>query len=299
MGITSSIALPLVMNGSTIGALTLSLLGREQEWSDDLVQRLEFVAGIFSSALLRSRTEVELEALRHNLSHVGRVTAMAELTASLAHELRQPLTAILSNAQAARRMLDRGVEDPKDLREILADIVADDQRASEVIRHVRRFIKKDGPHRSPVDVNGIVQDVASLLRNEAIIRHVSVEVDLDPGLPSVLVDRVQLQQVFVNLLMNAFDALGAATERRTTVTTRKDGAAVHVSVKDSGWGIPVGDIARIFDPFYTTKSSGLGMGLSIARSLIEAHGGQLWAENNKDGGATFTFTVPVMREHDG
>jgi two-component system, LuxR family, sensor kinase FixL len=296
MGITSSISLPLIMNGSTIGALTLSLLGREQEWSDDLVQRLEFVAGIFSSALLRSRTEVELEALRHNLSHVGRVTAMAELTASLAHELRQPLTAILSNAQAARRMLDRGVEDPKDLREILTDIVSDDQRASEVIRHVRRFIKKDGTPRSPVDVNAVVQDVVSFLRNDAIIRHVSVEVDLDPGLPSVLVDRVQLQQVFVNLLMNAFDALGTATERRITVRTRKDGTAIHVSVKDSGCGIPVGDIARIFDPFYTTKSSGLGMGLSIARSSIEAHGGQLWAENDKDGGATFTFTVPAMAE---
>ena len=299
-GITSSIALPLIMNGSTIGALTLSLLGREQEWSDDLVQRLEFVAGIFSSALLRSRTEVELEALRHNLSHVGRVTAMAELTASLAHELSQPLTAILSNAQAARRMLDRGVEDPNDFREILADIVADDQRASDVIRHVRRFIKKDGRlHRSPVDVNAVVQDVVSLLRNDAIIRHVSVDVDLDPGLPFVLVDRVQLQQVFVNLLMNAFDALGTATERRTTVTTRKDGTAIHVAVKDSGSGIPVGDIARVFDPFYTTKSSGLGMGLSIARSLIEAHGGELWAENNEDDGATFTFTVPVMQGHDG
>ena len=299
MGITSSVALPLITNGTTIGALTLSWLGREQEWPDDLVRRLEFVAGIFSSALLRSRTEVELEALRHNLSHVGRVTAMAELTASLAHELSQPLTAILSNAQAARRMLDRGVADPKDLREILADIVADDQRASEVIRHVRRFIKKDRTHRSPVDINAVVHDVMTLLRNDAIIRHVSVDDDLDPGLPRVLVDRVQLQQVLVNLLMNAFDALDTASQRRIIVTTRKDGTAIRVSVKDFGNGIPVDDLACIFDSFYTTKSSGLGMGLSISRSLIEAHGGQLWAENNKDGGATFTFTVPVMQGHDG
>ena len=299
IGITSNISLPLIIGGRTIGALTLSLLGREREWPDDLVQRLEFVAGIFSSAVLRSRTEVELDALRYNLSHVGRVTAMAELTASLAHELSQPLTAILSNAQAARRMLDRGVEDAKELREILADIVADDQRASEVIRHVRSFIKKDGTRRSPVDVNAVVQDVVSLLRHDAIIRHVSVEVDLDPGLPAVLVDGVQLQQVLVNLLMNAFDALGSASERRTIVTTRKTGTAIHVSVKDSGGGIPAADLARIFDPFYTTKSSGLGMGLSIARSLIEAHGGQLWAENNKDGGATFTFSVPVVEGHDG
>jgi signal transduction histidine kinase len=299
MGITSGVALPLTTGGSTMGALTLSLLSREQEWSDDLVQRLEFVAEIFSSALLRGRTVVELEKLRHSLSHVSRVTTMAELTASLAHELRQPLTAILSNAQAARRMLDRGVEDTKELREILSDIVADDQRASELIEHVRAFIKKDDVHRGPVDVNAVVQDVVSLVRNDTLIRNISVEVDLDPGLPPVMIGRVQLQQVLVNLLMNAFDAVGSSPERRTTVTTRKDGTAIHVSVKDSGSGIRVGDIARIFNPFYTTKSSGLGMGLSIVRSLIEAHGGQVWAENNKDGGATFTFTVPVMQGHDG
>jgi signal transduction histidine kinase len=297
MGITSSISLPLIMAGSTIGTLTLSLLGREQEWHDNLVRRLEFVAGIFSSALLRSRTEVELERLRYNLSHVGRVTAMAELTASLTHDLGQPLTAILINAQAARRMLDRGVQDPKDFREILSDIVADDQRASEVLRRVRAFIKKDKTPRRLVDVNAIVQDVVSLLRSDANIRKVSVEVDLDPGLPPVLGDHVQLQQILVNLLMNAFDALGTASERRTIVTTRKAGTAIHVSVNDSGSGIPAADLARIFDPFYTTKASGLGMGLSIARSLVEAHGGQLWAENNKDGGATFTFTVPIVEGH--
>jgi len=115
----------------------------------------------------------------------------------------------------------------------------------------------------------------------------------------VLADHVQLQQILVNLLMNAFDALGTASERRTIVTTRKAGTAIRVAVNDSGSGIPAADLARIFDPFYTTKASGLGMGLSIARSLIEAHGGQLWAENNEDGGATFTFSVPVMERRDG
>jgi two-component system sensor kinase FixL len=223
---------------------------------------------------------------------------MAELTASLTHDLGQPLTAILSNAQAARRMLNRGAADPKDLVEILSDIVADDQRASEVLRRVRTFIKKDKTPRSLVDINAIIQDVVSLLRSDANIRNVSIEVDLDPGLPAVLADHVQLQQILVNLLMNAFDALGTASERRTIVTTRKAGTAIRVAVNDSGSGIPAADLERIFDPFYTTKATGLGMGLSIARSLIEAHGGQLWAENNKDGGATFAFTVPVMEERD-
>jgi two-component system sensor kinase FixL len=191
------------------------------------------------------------------------------------------------------------VEDTKELREILADIVTDDQRANEVIRHARAFVRKDETYRGHVDVNAVVRDVVSFVRSDAIVRNISIQVDLDPGLHMVIADRVQLQQVLVNLLMNAFDALGTATDRRTTVTTRKDGTAIRVSVKDSGSGILVGDIARIFDPFYTTKSSGLGMGLSIARSLIEAHSGQLWAENNKDGGATFTFTVPVMQGHEG
>src|SRR5262249_8926691 len=212
-GIPSSLAIPLIVGETTVGALTLSHLGREREWPDDLVHRLEFVARIFSSVLVRRRNVMELEKLRQELSHFGRVAAMTELTASLAHELRQPLTAILSHAQAARRMLDRGAEDTKDLREILSDIVTDDQRASEVIRHVWAFIKKGESHRSPLDVNALVQDVVSLLRNDAINRSVLVEVDLDPGLPPVLVDHVQVQQVLVSLLMNAFDALGTASER--------------------------------------------------------------------------------------
>jgi signal transduction histidine kinase/ABC-type uncharacterized transport system substrate-binding protein len=300
VGITSGVGLPLIAaGGATVGALTLGHRGLERPWPDDLVQRLEFVAGIFASVLVRRHNELELEKLRHDLSHFGRVAAMTELAASLAHELSQPLTAILANAQAARRMLDQGVEDTKELREILADIVADDQRANAVIRHARAFVKNDETYRGRVDVNAVVRDVVSFVRSDAIARKVSLQTDLDPGLPMVIVDRVQLQQVLVNLLMNAFDALSSAGERRTTVTTRKADTAIEVSVKDSGRGIPAADLARIFDRFYTTKSSGLGMGLSIARSLIEAHGGRLSAANNPDGGATLTFTVPVTQEHNG
>ena len=296
VGITSGVGLPLIAGGATVGALTLSHVGRERQWHDDVVQRLQFVAGIFSSALVRRHNEVELEKLRHDLSHVGRVAAMTELTASLAHELSQPLTAILANAQAARRMLDRGVDDKKELREILADIVADDQRANEVIRHARAFVKNDGTYRSPVDINVVVRDVVSFVRSDAMARKVSMQVDLDLGLPMVIADRVQLQQVLVNLVMNAFDAVSSAGERRTTVITRKAGTAIEVSVRDCGRGIPAADLERIFDRFYTTKSSGLGMGLSIARSLIEAHGGRLWAANNSDAGATLTFTVPAPEQ---
>ena len=298
IGITSAISVPLIMYGRPIGVLSLSHVGGERQWPDDLVQRLQFVAGLFSSALLRHHNVVELERLRNDLSHVGRLAAMTELTASLAHELNQPLASILNNAQAAGLMLDHGVDDLTEIRAILSDIVADDKRASEVIRGLRTFIAKDEMSRNPVDVNVVVQDVVTLVRSDAIIRNIAVEVDLKPALPPVLVDRVQLQQVIVNLVMNAFDALDRAGERRITVMTRRVGTAIRLSVKDSGHGIPPEDLSRIFDRFYTTKSSGLGMGLAIARSLVEAHGGHLWAENNKDGGATFIFTVPVIEEHD-
>ena len=299
LGITSNVTLPLIVGGTTTGGLSLSHLGRERAWPDDLMQRLDFVAGIFASALLRRHNVMELEKLRNDLSHFGRVAAMSELAASLAHELNQPLAAILNNAQAAARLIDGGAAGLKDLRAILSDIMADDKRASEVIRNLRAFIRKDERHRSAVDINAVVRDVVNLVRSAAIIRNVSVDVDLEPGLPPVFGDRVQLQQVLVNLLMNALDAVGSAIERRVLVTTRKAGPAIHLSVKDSGGGIPADDLARIFDRFYTTKATGLGMGLSIARSLIEAHDGRLWAENNEDGGATFTLRVPVMEDHRG
>jgi signal transduction histidine kinase len=296
-GVTSGVAVPLIVGETMIGALTMSLVGRARDWPDDLVRGLEFIADIFSSALLRRRHEVELQKLRAELTHFGRVVSMGELAASIAHELNQPLTAILSNAQVAERMIDGGVEDLKDLREILSDIVADDKRAGEVIRRLRGFVKKDGAYRGPVNVFAVIQEVVGLVRNDALIRAVSVEVDVDPELPVVLADRVQLQQILVNLLMNGLDALSNAHDRRLLVTAGRVGVAIHVSVKDSGPGIPEVDLAHVFEPFYTTKSSGLGMGLAIARSLVEVHGGRLWAENNLDGGAMFTFTLPVMQRH--
>ena len=298
-GITSNVTLPLIVAGTTTGGLSLSLLGRERAWPDDLMRRLEFLAGIFASALLRRHNVMELEKLRNDLSHFGRVAAISELAASLAHELNQPLAAILNNAQAAARLIDDGAAGLKDVRVILSDIMADDKRASDVIRHLRAFIRKEERQRSPVDINAVVRDVVNVVRSAAIIRNVSVDVDLEPGLPAVFGDRVQLQQVLVNLLMNAFDAMERARERRILITTRKAGPTIHLAVQDSGGGIPADDLARIFDRFYTTKATGLGMGLSIARSLIEAHDGRLWAENNPNGGATFTFIVPVTQDADG
>jgi len=296
LGIKSKVGIPLAAAGTTMGVLALSTLRRTQEWPDDLVQRLEFVGGIFSTALLRQRGEVELRKLRRDLTHVGRVSTMGELTASIAHELNQPLTAILTNAQAAERLIDSGV-DTKEVREIVSDIVADDKRAGEVIRRLRAFVKKDDTNQIPLDINAVVQDVVSLVRSDAIIRGVSIDAELAPSLPVVLADRVQLQQVVLNLIMNGLDAMRNSADRHLTIATRTgaDGA-VRVSVTDRGNGIAESDLSRVFEPFYTTKPQGLGMGLSIARSLVEAHGGRLWAKNNPSGGATFTFTLPLVRE---
>lgn len=293
LGVRSSVSVPLAPGGRTIGAFALSTVAREQEWPTDLLSRIEFVGRVFATAMSRRRDELELQALRRDLTHVGRVASMGELAASIAHELNQPLTAILSNAQVAQRLIERGEADTPDLKAILGDIVADDRRAGDVIRRLRAFVKKDESQRVPVDVNAIVGDVVGLVRGDAVVRSLTVTTDLAPHLPAVLGDRVQLQQVILNLVMNGLDAMRDATDRVLLVGTAVEGdGAVCVTVTDHGVGIPEGEVGRIFEPFYTTKPQGLGMGLAIARSLIEGHGGRLWAENGKDGGARFTFVLP-------
>jgi C4-dicarboxylate-specific signal transduction histidine kinase/ABC-type uncharacterized transport system substrate-binding protein len=294
MGIRSSLACPLRIEGTTVGALAISLIRVAQVWPVDLVARIDFVGGLFATVLSRRRGEHELQALRRDLTHVGRVASMGELAASIAHELNQPLTAILSNAQVAQRLLERGDLNRDELDAILADIVADDRRAGSVIRRLRAFVRKDETQRSFVDLNAVVEDVVGLVRSDAIFRNVALAVALSPCLPRVVGDRIQLQQVVLNLVLNGLDAMQDSVERHLLVTTGTDeDDAVNVIVSDHGPGVPERDLQRVFEPFYTTKTQGLGMGLAIARSLVESHGGRLRVENNKNGGATFTFTIPA------
>ena len=294
-GITSSVACPLRIEGTTVGALSLSLMRAGQAWPVDLIARIDFMGGIFATVLSRRRGEHELRALRRDLTHVGRVASMGELAASIAHELNQPLTAILSNAQVAQRLLERGNLDHQELESILADIVSDDRRAGSVIRRLRAFVRKDEAQRSFVDMNAVVEDVAGLVRSDAIFRNVALAVALAPRLPLVVGDRIQLQQVVLNLVLNGLDAMKDAVERHLLVTTSADEEnGVSVMVSDHGPGVAERDLQRIFEPFYTTKAHGLGMGLAIARSLVESHGGRLRVENNKNDGATFTFTIPAV-----
>jgi two-component system sensor kinase FixL len=221
---------------------------------------------------------------------------MGELAASLAHELNQPLTAILSNAQAALRFMAVKPPDLEEVREILKEIVEDNNRASEIIRRIRALVKKEEVEFVAVDLGSVINDVMMLVHSDAVLQNVQISFKRNADLPHVRGDRVQLQQVILNLLVNAFDAVKdcPAPDRQVVVRVERDGACmIKVTVRDCGMGLCGDTLDKIFQPFYTTRRDGLGMGLAICRSIIEAHGGRLWAENNPDRGATFCFTVPA------
>jgi signal transduction histidine kinase len=293
------VAVPLLAGGTVVGGLVFGAVGAERAGSDALIQQLHLLGEVFANALSRKQTELEAQRLRQDLSHIGRVSAMGELTASLAHELNQPLTAILSNAQAAQRLLAADVVNLGEVREILDDIVADDKRAGDMIHRLRGLIKKGDLEFVPLDLNEIVGEVAWLVRSDAVLRNVSLRLEFADDLPKVRGDRVQLQQVVLNLVLNGLEAMreSRAGERILVIRTARDGeAAVRVAVQDSGPGIDGDDLDRMFEPLYTTKAEGLGMGLAIVRTIVEAHGGGLGAVNNPQGGATVHFTLPTSTE---
>jgi two-component system sensor kinase FixL len=242
----------------------------------------------------RKRAERDLEQQRSELSHLSRVTMLGELSGSLAHELNQPLTAILSNAQAALRFMEREHPDLDEVRDILRDIVSDDKRAGEVIQGLRLLLKRGEMRQEAIDLNEVVGDVLRLLKSNTVNANVQVSVDLAEPLPPVTGDRVQLQQVVLNLVMNACDAMAGTpvAERTLSVRTRRvDGETAEVCVIDQGSGIAPDLLARIFDPFVTTRTHGLGLGLSVCRQIIQAHHGRLWAANNPGRGATVCFAL--------
>jgi PAS domain S-box-containing protein len=233
------------------------------------------------------------------IAHLNRVAAMGELTASIAHEVNQPLTAILSNAQAASQFLGGESPDLAEVRECLTDIVADDKRAGEVIRRLRGLLKRGVFQPSLVDLNEVVSDAIRLLGNDAMLRNVSVKVEPFPGLPAVRGDRIQLCQLALNLVMNGLDAVAERSpgDRLVLVRTGKaDGGGVELTVEDSGEGIAESDLPRVFEPFFSTKREGLGMGLSISRSIVQVHGGKIWAENGAGGGAIFRCLLPAAQQ---
>jgi len=255
-----------------------------------------YFAGILTDVTARKEAELEVQQQRQLLTHLTRVATLGELSGALAHELNQPLTSILSNAQAGLRLLAQEQVDLDEIRAILRDIADEDRRAGDVIRRLRALLRRGETPRQPLDVNEVTSEVLRLARSELISHGVTAAVQLTPGLPKVRADRIAVQQVLLNLIVNACDAmrLEEPPQRRLRVATAVDGeGAVRIAIVDRGAGLPADRVERLFEPFFTTKEHGLGLGLVICRSIVAAHGGNLGAAPNPDRGATFWFTLPA------
>jgi PAS domain S-box-containing protein len=289
-----------IANASTVGA-PRDLFARRKDGTEFPVEAglktVRFEDDETVLAVIIDKTErYELYQNRQQLAHLTRVSMMAQLAVSLAHELNQPLTSILGNTQAAQRFMATDPLDLAEVLEILKDIVQETNRASEIIRRIRTFLKKGEREIAPLDPVAVIRDAVQLLQFDAIARGMRMSVHYDATPTTVHGDKVQLQQVMLNLLLNAFDAMDGrpASDRMVAVSiTLQSPQVVRVAVRDRGAGLPGDLLALIFNPFVTSKSQGLGLGLSISRTIIEMHGGRLWAENNTDQGATFYFTLPV------
>ena len=252
--------------------------------------------GVVLDISARRATELEVQQLRSELAHASRVSMMGQFASALAHELGQPLGAILRNTEAAELFLEHDPPDIEEVRAILADIRHDDRRAGNVIDRLRALLKRRNFTPRALSVSDELANVFTLARSDLSTRKVQLEIDMAPDLPTVLGDPVHLQQVLLNLILNAMDAVEevADTRRKVTVRAQRHGSGeIEVAVEDSGPGIAPDKLRRLFEPFFTTKANGMGIGLSISRTIIEAHGGRIWAENNAGEGATFRFTLPL------
>jgi signal transduction histidine kinase len=247
----------------------------------------------------RKQAEIQEQQHREDLARVGRVATLNELTGTLAHEIIQPLMAIMNNSQAARRLLDNLDPDLGEVKEILEDITRGSERASGVIQQLRQHLKPIPPELTQLDINDLVQSLIPLVSRQAAINHINLVCELGRALPPITGNRIQLEQVILNLVFNSIEAIkGMADGSREIVlqTDREDEHTLRVSVLDTGPGVKPEDLQRLFDPFFTTKKEGMGLGLSISRSIIKAHRGRLWAAPNPGGGTAVHLTLPVAQE---
>lgn len=254
-------------------------------------------AALFAQMEEQKRAEEALQLARADLTRVARITTIGELTASIAHEVNQPLAAVVANADACVAWLALAQPDLAEARAAAARAVQGATRASEVITRIRSLIRKGGPERETVQLNHLIEETVALAAGQALRNDVIIAIELAPGLPATMGDRIQLQQVLLNLMMNAIEAMTGITDRARLLTIRsevRDGGMVCVSVTDTGAGISTQTMARLFEPFFTTRAQGIGMGLAISRSIIEAHGGRLWAESTPGQGAVFQFSLRAL-----
>jgi PAS domain S-box-containing protein len=291
-GMASFAGYPLSVGDRTIGVL--AMFSRKQ-LTPDTTETLASGADLIAQGIERKRAQEALQITQAELARVSRLTTMGELAASIAHEVNQPLTAVTNNSNACLRLLAAGNLRPEVLQRALEEIVADGTRASSVVARIRGFIKKAPAEKNPLDINEVIQEVLVVAGRELLENRVLVDCQLSKALPLVLADRIQLQQVLLNLIMNGIEAMMAVTDQPHSLWVESgldESDEILVAVRDSGTGLG-SEADRVFTPFFTTKANGMGMGLSISQSLIENHGGRLWAKPNFPMGAVFSFTLPI------
>ena len=288
----SMLMAPLRVGDTVVGALSLATIHSSRDWPAEFVPRIRLVGEVLAAALRAERDRAALE-------HMTRVSVLGQLSASIAHQLNQPLTAILTNAETAQRMLARDPLDLVELGEICNDIVTENHRASEVIVRLRALFKRNELQLQQLNLNELIVETIDLVRTQLVMHRVALTTDLAPSLPKIEADRVQLQQVLLNLIVNAAEAMRADVGRQPLlhIQTESVDAGVRLLVIDNGPGVPAAQPQRVFDAFWSTKPGGMGIGLGLSRSIVAAHGGSLTAENNVDGGATFCAVLPYTNEH--
>lgn len=294
--VRAGVAVPLVVSGAVVGALSFASAREAREWPDALVPRVKLVGEVFASLLARREAERREQEARALAAHAARVGTMGVIAASLVHELTQPVAASLANAETAAELLAAPTLDAEELRATVADIVADDRRAGELIQQLRRFLRRGETERTAVDLREVVDAVLRLVAADAAGKGVEVAVDCAESLPRPAGDRVQLQQVLLNLVLNAIDAVAgnAAGARRVGVRVAAAKTGVRVEVSDNGRGMDEATRSRVFQPFFTTKPGGMGLGLSISRTIAAAHGGALSVDSAPGRGTTFRLELPLQ-----
>jgi signal transduction histidine kinase len=295
-GPKAQVVLPLLIGGEVVGALSVGKFRGPRQWSPKELRRLRIVAQIISNALDRKRAVLQIIKLQEELTLASRRSTMSGLTASIAHELNQPLSAILSNLGGAARLLATGIPEPALALTAVNNAMEDTRRAAQIVRRIHFMFKQDEKQVKATDISALVAEVTQLLAGEAALRDITVTIEASPPVRWVIGDRVQLQQCVLNLLMNAFDAITEAKSERRDVTVKIDrekAGWTQVGVCDSGGGIDTSVAPRLFEPFVTTKNKGMGLGLFVTRSIVENHGGKVWPTPNPEGGSIFTFTLPA------